>query len=123
MKKLFTNIKLIARLVAQFFVNCFGWCRSVWTVYVGGIMKPRSFYGYDHFEMAKRYSLKRERKWPAKLDQLYREQAVLPYGDTSLIVLSKREIKNLQKHGMVNDKVSYKKIFKSSYFNTKKQAQ
>jgi uncharacterized membrane protein (GlpM family) len=116
--KLWTNTKLIALIVAGFFKNCYGWVRSLLILSFKSIARPYHSYGYSHWYFAKRYSLKRtlKTKHKRKGDVV---QSILPYGETSLLVCSQREIKRWQNKGYVNASVGYSKLFKGGYFKTK----
>lgn len=116
LKALWTNIGLIAKIVAIFFVDIYGWILSVLILFKS-TRKVRSFRGFAHFWFAKRYCNKRKRKSISKR-RGDMNQCILPVGDLILFVCSQRELKRFQNKGFINHEAGYSKYFKKSYFNT-----
>ena len=112
------NLKDFSQQVGWFFVDAFGWCRSV-VIYIGGIKHSRIFYGYGHYNWACKYADKRDRKWKPGWDQLGKLQGVLPIKER-LIVCSRLELKSYQKRGIIKKNVSYNKIFKKANYHKSK---
>ena len=118
-KGIAVKIILVWYSIRDFFKNCYGYLRSVYILKFKGIEQARVFYGYNHYSLAIKYADKRASQWPPSWDQLGQEQSVQAYGEESLIVISKMELKKMQKMGFVNDKIKYRKIFKNSYYTSK----
>ena len=119
MKNLKKELTKKLKSLRVFFIDSYGWLRSVVILYLKGIERPRIFYGFNHYKYAQRYAHKRVDGWKPQWDQLGKQQSVHPYGDHSLIVLSQAELKIMKKLGMVNTRVSAKKIFKrGAYYKT-----
>lgn len=94
------------------FVNTFGLLRSLWH-FKGKPIRSKTFYGFFHFELAKKYAHKRFNWYPAKWNQLGKPQGVFVSGDESLIVISPNEVKFLKKKYSDISPKWYKKIFNS----------
>ena len=121
MKKLITKLGSIYQLIINFFINCAGWIHSIWILGFNNTDKPWIFYGYNHFELAKRYARKRYKAYPCDKDQLGKQQGVLPYQEVKLLVCSPLELKILQKKGLMKRDRNYTKYFKHSYYKIDKR--
>jgi len=119
LKNMWTNMKLIAKLIARFFNNCYGWCRSVIIVKFLTIKRVRVLYGYDHYELAKKLCHRRNKGWKDAWDQLGKTQSVFPYGEEKLLICSPMEMKFFQKRGYISGKKYYTKIVKTAYYSIK----
>lgn len=121
LKKPLSNIELIILLIGRFFVNCYGYPRNIWLANFGSIRRPRVLYGYHHWESAKRLCDRRTKNWKAKYDQLGGQSGVFPYGNESLLVASKLELKRFQKLGGMSRDRNYTKYFRKAYYVTPKK--
>ena len=111
------NFKEFSQKTGWFFVDCFGFVRSLFMFF--GFKRPKIFYGYNHYNFACLYARNRDRRWKARWDQLGKIQGVLPVKE-KLLVCSRLEIKIYQKLGILPKKFSYNKIFKNAnYFKSK----
>ncbi len=130
MKKTINQIKKATRWIWKylqllwiFIIDIGGMFRSIWILQFHKIHLPAIFKGHFHFYFAKRYATKRYENWENSWDQLGRQQGILPFRETDLIVCSPLELKMYQKKGMFNDQKNYKKYFKNSkvvYWKTTK---
>ena len=122
MKKLKARITNIIKLIKWFFIDCYGWCRSICIIAFKGIKRARLFYGYGHYKLACRFAAKRCDKWKCWWDQMGKLQGVFPVESEEtpkLIVCSQLEIKGFQKRKLIKTNISYRKMFKrSSYHKT-----
>jgi hypothetical protein len=107
------------QLIKYFFIDTFGWCRSLWLFLFRSIRKPAVFYGYNSYFWACKYAQKRTDKWKARWNQAGKKQGVFPLNDTHLYVCSAAELKLLKKRNIVNKKLNPRKAIKKSYFTTK----
>ena len=103
-----------------FFIDVWGWVRSLFIYCFRTIKRPAIFHGYSSYYWACKFADKRTKKWSHKWDQMGRIQGVLPIDDTHLIVCSKAELKFYKKKKIVNKKLHLRKAIKKSYYNTTK---
>ena len=114
-------IKKTWQPIEWFFVDCYGWCRSIFILCFKGIKLARIFYGYNHYNFASRYAEKRDRKWKSRYDQMGKVQGIFPI-EEKLLVCSRLEIRYYQKAGLVSKQASYSKVFKKgNYYKSKNQ--
>jgi hypothetical protein len=104
------NIKKAFTWLKSLFKNTLGLFKNLWHL-VGSTDNVKIFYGFFHFDLAKKYAHKRYDKYPVTLDQKGKNQGVFAYGDESLIVISAKEIKLLKKRGVIDNPKWYRKIF------------
>jgi hypothetical protein len=104
--------------LTTFLRNCLGFIRSLFILYLMRAKKARVFYGYQFFWFAKQYAEKRTKKWTAKLDQMGKRQAVLPYRNKSLIVCSQIELDILKKKRVIKREVNTRKLMEKAYYVT-----
>ena len=105
------NIKL-------FFSDIWGWLRSLFIIVFRSIKKPATFYGYKAFFWASVYAKKRTKLWKSWWDQSGKQQGVIPFDDTRLIVCSKLELKWYKKRKLLSAKSKPRKIIKNAYLKT-----
>ena len=121
LKEIWSGVSRIATTVKNFVVDTVGMFKSLITLYFKGIKLPATFYGHYNYSLAKKYAYKRFSQWKDEWDQLGRQQAVIPFNQTSLLVCSKLEMKYHQKIGILSKDKNYKKYFKTlSYYKTDK---
>lgn len=106
------------QLVKYFFIDSFGWCRSLFIVVFKSIKRPGVFYGYYSYFWACKFAQKRTNKWKPKWDQMGKKQGVLPLNDTHLIVCSAAELVHYKKKKLINKKIKSRKAIKKSYYTS-----
>lgn len=121
--KTLKDIRLKAReylqLTGYFFVDIWGWVRSLWICTFRSIVKPAIFYGYGSYEWASKYAEKRFTKWRPEWDQAGRQQGTFPLGEIKLLVCSKMELEIFKKKGLVSKNLKPRKAIRKSYYTTK----
>lgn len=117
--KSFIDKQVWLKLTGYFFIDCWGWVRSLFVFCFRNIKKPGIFYGYCSYYWSQKYADRRTRNWRAKWDQSGKQQGVIPLGETKLLVCSKLELKALQKKGFANKKINARKAIRKSYYLTK----
>lgn len=98
------------RKLKLFFRNLTGLIKSLCHL-AGKAKNLKIFYGFWHWEIAKKYANKRFNKYSSKLDQQGKSQGVFAYSEDSLIVISQKEIKHLKKVGFLTTPKWHRKIF------------
>jgi hypothetical protein len=106
------------KLVQNFFIDIYGWLLSVLVLLFRNIKKVGIFHGYFAYWFAQKYSEKRTKKWLAKWDQSGKQQCILPYGETKLIVCSKLELEYLKRKHLLPKTIKPRKLIKHSYYTT-----
>jgi hypothetical protein len=106
MKALLTNIKV-------FFANIVGFFKGWHQVNVSQRDVLYSFYGFNHFEFAKKYADKRHKRNGLK-------HWVVPAGRGAeqLVVFNTKEKKALQHSGLMNKKLTVNDMLKAAYYFT-----
>ena len=106
MKKLLKNIK-------AFFNNLRGYFAGWWQLHVSQKDVIYSFYGFNHFEFAKKYAHKRQ-------DRNGYLHWVVPAGAGAeqLVVFNTREKKRLQQMKLMNRKLTVNDMLKTAYYFT-----
>ncbi len=118
MKKIKDFIKK-ARTEIKFYSCIFP---NVWKLLFARHKKPAIFYGWKSYEIGKKFADKRTRKYSDK-DQNGKEHALFPFGELSLIVLNKIELKRLKKIQPAKSWIALKMnprkyIKRNSYYKT-----
>jgi hypothetical protein len=113
------KIKIKLELIKYFFIDSYGWCRSLFVCVFRNIKKPGIFYGYASYFWACKYADKRTRNWQTKWDQSGKQQGVFPLEQTKLITCSKLELKIFKKKKLISKKLKPRKAIKKSYYTTK----
>lgn len=116
---LWTRLKLRIQLIGYFFVDTFGWVKSVWIYTFRSIERPGIFYGYCSYYWASKYAEKRFNGWHPEWDQAGRQQGTFPIGDIKLLVCSKLELEIYKKKHLVNKNLKPRKAIRKSYYTTK----
>ena len=107
---------IITYIVLEYY---FGFVRSWWIAHFRSIKRPATFFGLGASKYAALYSKKRTRKWKSYWDQSGRQQGVMPFSPTKLIVCSKVEYKEFQRLGFVGKKHLPNKAMRKAYYKTK----
>jgi len=113
------KIKEQFKIIGYFFVDIYGFIRSLFVYLFHSIKKPGVFYGYDSFFWASKYAEKRANKWKSHWDQMGRKQGVFPFDDTKLIVCSMMELNIIKKRGGLDKKAKPRKMINKYYYSTK----
>lgn len=106
------------QLIKFFFIDIYGWIRSLFILTFRTIKRPSVFYGYDSYYFACKFADKRTKLWDKKWDQMGKQQGVFPIEDR-LLVCSKMELKVYQKRNMMSKKFNPRKVIRKSYYTTK----
>lgn len=108
MKALLINIK-------NFFANIGGWRKGWWQVNMSQRDIIYSFYGFGHFELAKKYADKRHARNGLK-------HWVVPSGKGAeqLIVFNTQEKNTMQARGLMSRKIRAYDLMKASYHTAEK---
>lgn len=117
-KDILNKTKEIIQRIKFFFIDTFGWCKSLWIFLFKDIRRPGIFYGYQSYYWASKYAEKRTRKWKCKWDQKGRQQGTFPIEDIKLLVCSALELKLYKKAGIISKKLKPRKAIKKSYYTT-----
>ena len=118
-KKIKTSIIDLWKKIEIFFIDLYGWIRSLWILMFCSIKTPHTFYGFSVWWFATNFARKRDRRWKANWDQNGKRQGIIPIADTKIIVCSKLEVKLFQRRGALKRTVNYNHIFKkATYFKT-----
>ena len=115
--KMFLNMETL-KVIAFFFIDCYGWVRSLFCYLFAPITRPCVFYGYKSYFWASQFADRRMVKWHPEWDQHGRQQGVFPLGDVKLLVCSKMELEVYKKKGLIDKKFKPRKAIKKSYYTT-----
>ena len=106
------------KVIGYFFIDCYGWVRSLLIYVFRHISRPGIFYGFSAYYWAGKYAEKRTNKWKCYWDQHGRQQGVFPVGEVKLLVCSKMELEVYKKKGLIDKKFKPRKAIKKSYYTT-----
>lgn len=112
------NFKEKFQLIKFFFIDSYGWARSLFLFIFRSIKRPCVFYGYANLYWATKYANKRTKNWKTKWDQSGKQQAVFPIGELNLLTCSKMELRLYKKKKLINKKLNPRKAMKKSYYTT-----
>ena len=115
--KMFLNMETL-KVIAFFFIDCYGWVRSLFCYLFAPITRPCIFYGYSAYYWSSKFADRRMVKWHPEWDQSGRQQGVFPLGDVKLLVCSKMELEVYKKKGLIDKKFKPRKAIKKSYYTT-----
>jgi hypothetical protein len=107
------------QIVKNFFIDIFGWLRSLWIFLFRSIKLPGVFYGYSSYSWACKFADKRSKNWQCNWDQSGKQQGIFPVDEIKLLVCSKMELKTFKNKNIIKSKnFKPRKAIKKSYYTT-----
>jgi hypothetical protein len=105
-------------LIRHFFIDTIGLFKSIFIYLFRNIKRPGVFNGYHSLYFATLYANKRSINWKREWNQTGKQQGVIPFNETSLLVCSKLELDYFKKKHLINRKVKTKKVIRKAYYKT-----